>query len=182
MVTYGDAAGGRAAKPAVVLTCLHVDDQSLLVIPAATALAETVTQATLKGATTFGDARSDVGAAELLRQQLEHDPQARDAADDDPFDVEDVFGEDWRLWRADARASTAHFLRSAVPDLGDRYLRPDTGWGFDYDPVPFVAPEDRTALEADLRERGYDVRPWPALAELSLGGGVDLAEVLRGAL
>lgn len=188
-----DVAVGSSAAGAVgpVLTCLQVDGSGVLVVPAAWALAETTTHATLERARTFGQARSDPAAAALvayriegyLREQRDEGEDDPTAEDDDLFEADEFFGwEAWRAWRPDPRSSTVAFLERYEPNLAAALLRPDTAWGHDYDPVPFIAPEDREQLENALRQRGYDLRAWPVLAELYLDTRVDPAAALRGAL
>lgn len=176
-----------------VVTCLHGDGQSVLAIPRPWAVAALTTYSVLAHAMTFGDARQDVAAGHLVdgwldsyierqqEQEQEQDEVVLYGEDDDPFDADDYWGMDhWRVWRPDAREATADFITQNVPELED-FLQPDTSWGTDYDPQPYIAPEDRDRLEAALRQHGYRVTRQPNLAELYLSPGFDPLANLRDA-
>lgn len=47
-----------------------------------------------------------------------------------------------------------------------RLQRPDTAWGFDYEPTPFVHVDDKVNLELAQRGAGCHGRDSPRLVEL----------------
>ncbi len=164
--------------PRLVLTDLELDGVSVLAIPYGIALAELTTWSTLTFARTFGQARRDRGAAQLVASRLSellgpnrepHETYRTTGSDRARFNASAFFGdEDWRVWTPNARVTTADFLQQDEPDVAAAFLRPDTAWGHDYEPVAFVAAERRDDLEAALRERAYEVRQWRGLSELYL--------------
>jgi len=164
--------------PRLVLTDLELDGVSVLAIPYGIALAELTTWSTLTFARTFGQARRDKGADQLVASRLSellgpnrdpHETYRTTGSDRARFNASAFFGdEDWRVWTPNARVTTADFLQQHEPDVAAAFLRPDTAWGHDYEPVAFVAAERRDDLEAALRERGYEVTQWRGLSELYL--------------
>ncbi len=166
----------------IVLTDLELDGVSVLAIPYGIALAELTTWSTLTFARTFGQARRDKGAAQLVTSRLSellspnrdpHGTYRTTGSDRARFNASAFFGdEDWRVWTPNARVTTADFLQQHEPDVAAAFLQPDTAWGHDYEPVAFVAAERRDDLEAALRERAYEVRQWRGLSELYLDAPV----------
>jgi hypothetical protein len=164
--------------PGLVLTDLELDGVSVLAIPYGIALAELTTWSTLTFARTFGQARRDRGAAQLVASRLSellgpsrdpHETYRTTGSDRARFNASAFFGdENWRSWTPNARVTTADFLQQHEPDVGAAFLQPDTAWGHDYEPVAFVAAKRRDDLEAALREGGYEVRQWRGLSELYL--------------
>lgn len=166
----------------VVLTDLEHDGVTALAIPYFVALAELTTWSTLTFSRTFGQARRDTGAAQLVASRLAellganrdpNDSYRTTGSDRSRFSADEFFGEEnWRWWTPDARVSTAGFLQHYEPDVATQFLQPDTAWGFDYEPVPFVAAERRDDLEAVLRERGHETKQWLGLSDLYLDAPV----------
>ncbi len=162
----------------IVLTDLELDSVSVLAIPYGIALAELTTWSTLTFARTFGQARRDRGAAQLVASRLSellgpnrdpHETYRTTGSDRSRFNAAAFFGdENWRSWTPNARVTAADFLQQHEPDVAAAFLQPDTAWGHDYEPVAFVAAERREDLEAALREGGYEVRQWRGLSELYL--------------
>lgn len=183
----------RSGTAAVVVTAVDYDGQSLIVIPATWAAAELTTYATLLQATTFGAVRRDADAARLVEEWLPaylerfegygQEDAEPEGGDNEPFSADDFFGDDHQTsWRPDARRTTAAFLQEREPALAASYLRPDEGWGFDYEPCPFVHVRDRHHVEAELGHRGYEVRQWQELPALYGSPGPDPAAALKVAL
>ncbi len=162
----------------IVLTDLELDGVSVLAIPYGIALAELTTWSTLTFARTFGQARRDKGAAQLVASRLSEllgpnrDPcetYRTTGSDRARFNASAFFGEeDWRVWTPNARVTTVDFLLQHEPGVVAEFLQPDTAWGHDYEPVAFVAAERRDDLEASLQSRGYEVKQWRGLSELYL--------------
>ncbi len=163
-----------------LLTGLNLDGSQLLAIPVSAALADLTTSAVFRHAPTFGEARSDPGAAQRIEQGLpaylarlaaEGDADAgieslRDVQSDDaaPFDASVFFGPDEDWWRPDPQRSTATWLKSQ-PLLATRYAHPATSTRQDSQPVPRIDTVDRVSLEDDARTVGYTVIAAPGLAE-----------------
>jgi len=164
--------------PRLVLTDLELDGVSVLAIPYGIALAELTTWSTLTFARTFGQARRDRGAAQLVTSRLSellgpnrdpHETYRTTGSDRAQFNATAFFGdENWRSWIPNARVTTADFLQQHEPDVAAAFLQPDTAWGHDYEPVAFVAAKRLDDLEAALREHAYEVRQWRGLSELYL--------------
>ncbi len=166
----------------ILLTDLSLDGTQVLAIPQVTALAELRTYGCLLHARTLGEARDPV-AARLVEQQLQRylaqlwqetdvegdkheERKAQHLRDDAPFDADEFWGEDdFMDWHPEPRHPCAAWL-ATEPALFGRYARPDEGWGFDYSPVPLIAPADRDAFEGDAEALGYQVLRLPGLEEL----------------
>lgn len=187
-----------AAAESVVLVGEYVHGGKLLVVGADMVLTELRAYRRLMDATTFGQARRDLRAAEQVNDHLashverlieEERADARlglaelaatHAGDSVPFDAEDYFGEDWRAWRTDGRRSTLAWLRAHEPELLAAHVRPDSEWGNDYDPLPWIATSARAAVEAHLTAAGHQVRWVPELGQLYLEPGTDWLGHVRG--
>lgn len=168
---------GIVRDPAkVVLTDVDLDGQTLLVLPRDLVVSTLTTWACLKHATEFGHTREDAEACRLVENHLDvwlearrsHGDEDNVGADQDAFDVDEFFGDDANVWTPVARLLTYEFLSSAEPELAEQYCRPDTSWGFDYEPSPWVHVDDRANVEADLTTQGYQIRRWLGLAEMYL--------------
>ncbi len=175
-------------RQAVVVTCPSVD--GVLAMPASWAWAEATTIWTLMNARSFGQARTDPFAAALVDSWLPGYVEARreegdefsEGADDESFDVEQYFGDDNRLvWRPLGCVVTANFLVQDHPDLAARYLGVVRPHWFEEN-APGIRTSDRAALEADLRARGHEVRPWPDLAQSLLWPLKEHLDALRALL
>lgn len=171
----------------ILLTDLSLDGTQVLAIPQVTAVAELRTYGCLLHARTLGEARADPAAAHLVEQQLprylaqlwqetdvedeQHEKwKAQHRRNDAPFDADEFWGEDdFMDWHPEPRHATGAWL-ATEPGLFERYARPDEGWGFDYSPVPVIAPTDREAFEGGAEALGYEVRRLPGLEELYLRG------------
>lgn len=187
-----------AAAESVVLVGEYVHEGKLLVVGADMAFAELRAYRRLIDATTFGQARRDIRAAEQVNDHLASyvemlideeraDPRpglaelaAKHAGDSLPFDAEEYFGEDWRAWCTDGRRSTLAWLRAHEPELLAAHVRPDNDWGNDYDPLPWIATSDRAAVEAHLTAAGHQVRYVPELGRHYLEPGADWLRHVRG--
>lgn len=180
----------RTAAPNAhtLLTALSLDQAQVLAIPFTTALAELRTYGALLHARTLGDARTDPTAAHMVELQLptyleqqwqdadlgvdvdEADWVKERSQDDAAFDANDFWGEDdFMEWHPEPRHATAAWL-ATEPTLCERYARPDEAWGFDYSPVPLIAPADRYAFEVDAEALGYQVKRADGLERLYLAG------------
>ncbi len=122
--------------PRLVLTDLELDGVSVLAIPYGTALAELTTWSTLTFARTFGQARRDKGAAQLVASRLSellgpnrdpHETYRTTGSDRARFNASAFFrDEDWRVWTPNARVTTADFLQQHEPgNAGRNSLRTD---------------------------------------------------------
>lgn len=95
--------------------------------------------------------------AELADLDVEEVLKLR-AGDENPFpDAADFFGADWQGWRPEPRLLTAEWLQTTMPEVLRWLGRADDGWGFDYEPSPWIAPEDAERLCELLQQRGYAV-------------------------
>jgi hypothetical protein len=170
----------------ILLTDIDVDGETLFVVPRDLAISTLTSWACLKYATEFGHTREDAGARQTVESHLSVWLELRralgdedsDGSDDEPFHADDFFGEDWNAWTPVARLLTYEFLQQAEPALTARWCRHDTSWGMDYESAPWVHVEDRDALEAGLRARGYEVRQWRGLAEMYLDPPVRVEDEL----
>ncbi len=116
-----------------------------------------------------------------LTAEVEADLAQDGIPDDTDFDHDVVFSDDdWRQWMPDAPATTAAWLAQVEPDLAERFLRSDSGWGFDYEPVARLWASDRTAVESALTEAGYVVVPWEPLAITYLHPPANVVALLNG--
>jgi hypothetical protein len=168
----------------ILLTDIDVDGETLFVIPRDLTISTLATWACLKYAEELGHTREDDVARALVEARLSTYLESRralgdedsDGSDEEPFSAESFFGEDsWSDWVPVARVLTHQFLLATEPELAERYCRPDTSWGLDYEPAPSVHVEDREVFEADLAARGYRVRQWPGLAAMYLDPPIDAA-------
>lgn len=167
-----------------VLTDVDLDGETVFVLPRSLAVAVLSTWACLTYATDFVQTRTDRDARALveehlpiyLEQRRAYGDEDSDGSDDEPFDAGEYFGaDDWVVWTPNARLLTASFLASSAPQVAERYLRPDTAWGHEYEPAPFVHASDRAALEQELTVCGHRVQAWPGLAECFLTPPLDPA-------
>ncbi|MET7671466.1 hypothetical protein [Micromonospora luteifusca] len=78
-------------------------------------------------------------------------PAFSDLGDDVPFDWYDDLG---LSWRPDPRLRTAEL---APPSLLDTFGREDRAYGMDYEPATWLPLDDQDAIEAALRELGYEI-------------------------
>ncbi len=95
---------------------------------------------------------------------------AQRSRDDAPFDADTFWGQDdFMDWHPEARLTTAAWLESE-PSLSETYARPDTSWGFDYEPASLIDPSDRDVFERDAEALGYQIVHAAGLEQLHLAG------------
>ncbi len=184
-------------SPAVVVpTGVDTAGEQQLVLGLDVVVADLAPYSTLAYAHTFGEARNDATAAELIADHLDdylesamgsdetwddmdalYDAHAADAR---PFDADEFFGGEWTPWRPIARLHSTEWLQGHLPKLFADLHHEDTAWGFDYDPAPFLAVADRRVVEAALTAAGYQVRQCEQLAELYLDPIPDWRSVVAG--
>ncbi len=180
-------------EPAV-LTGPYADQTQLLVIGLASAVADLEPYTTLAFASTFGEARLFLDDSEPMDGHLERYIEGVMTEDDDwdegelvlreryagdasPFDAAEYFGEQLG-WIPQARLTSADWLKHHAPQVFAEFAQQDTGWGFDYDPAPWIATEDRTAVELALTAAGFRVRHCEDLSDLYLEPRQDWREVV----
>jgi len=178
----------------VVLTGPYADQTQLLVIGFDTVVADLEPYTTLAFASTFGEARRLIDDSEQMDGDLERYIEAVMTPDDDwdegeqvlreryagdasPFDAAEYFGEQLG-WIPQARLSSADWLQHRAPQVFAEFAQEDTGWGFDYDPAPWIATEDRIAVELDLTAVGFRVRHCENLSDLYLDPRQDWRDVV----
>ena len=157
----------------VVLTAVSTGRDRLLVVPLVLAVRELTATRALSRAATFGQARADPLAAEMVAGQLptyrrwllwdgELEPAESESwvpDDDEPFGALEFFGEDgYAAWVPDPLVSTARWCQQHLPDLWARQSEDDTGWGFDHEPVRGLPPHVRDEVEEQLVALGFVVR------------------------
>jgi len=182
--------------PSVVLTGPGADQTALLVIGLDTVVADLEPYTTLAFASTFGEARAFLEDSDPIDGHLESWLESRMTPEDDwdageqalleryagdssPFDAVEYFGEQWDQWRPQAHLSCAFWFQRSAPHVFDEFARQDTGWGFDYEPAPWVGLDERVAIEAALTTAGYQVRHCKELADLYLDPRQDWRDVVE---
>jgi len=165
----------KAPKEVVTLVSADFNGETLLAIRLDRVVSELTTYTTLLDASTVEDVKADAHAFELVsgRWQFEElgdedEDEDEELADSDvdnrSFDAETYFGDDYS-WHPEARFDSREWLGKVLPELQAALEQPDSGWGFDYEPAPFIHVEHRDTVENALRELGHTVVDFPRLAE-----------------
>lgn len=138
----------------------------LAVIPRSWAEADVEFIAVITGSTTLGQLRKHDSAWLEVESFVRDEEEtggvaAKDLPDDAPYDFGDWFGDDFALNTIpEARLRTAELCPVQVLDA---YGHSDDGFGMDYVPARWFSPDDRGAIEAELRSLGFRVIPDDAL-------------------
>lgn len=163
----------KAPKEVVTLVSADFNGETLLAIRLDRVVSELTTYTTLLDASTVEDVKADAHAFELVSgrwqfEELGDEDEDEELADSDvdnrSFDAETYFGDDYS-WHPEARFDSREWLGKVLPELQAALEQPDSGWGFDYEPAPFIHVEHRDTVENALRELGHTVVDFPRLAE-----------------
>ncbi len=150
----------KKPQTTVILVGEDYNGETLLAIDLGTVVSAVTTYTTLRDADTLQDVHADANAFELVSQRWNFEA----LEDEDGFDAQEYFGEDYS-WLPEARFDSRAWLDYVLPKLQAELEQPDTGWGFDYEPAPFINVEHRETVENALRELGRTVVDFPRLAE-----------------
>jgi len=150
----------KRPQTTVILVGEDYNGETLLAIDLDTVVSALTTYTTLRDAGTLRDVQADANAFELVGQRWKFE----ELEDEDGFDAQAYFGEDYS-WIPEARFDCRAWLDYVLPNLQAELEQPDTGWGFDYEPAPFIHVEHRETVENALRELGHEVVDFPRLAE-----------------
>ena len=174
----------RKRAPQDVVTLVSVDNngETLLAISLDWVVSELTTYTTILHASTVEDLKADADAFEFVSERWQFDELGDEDSDEDEdsdvdsdvdgdsevdnrsFDAEEFFGEDYS-WRPEARFDSRAWLDNVLPHLQVALEQPDTGWGMDYEPAPFIHMEHRETVENALRGLGHEVVDFLRLAE-----------------
>jgi len=150
----------KRPQTTVILVGEDYNGETLLAIDLGTVVSAVTTYTTLRDANTLQDVNADANAFELVSQRWKF----AELEDEDGFDAQEYFGENYS-WIPEARFDSRAWLDYVLPNLQAELEQPDTGWGFDYEPAPFIHVEHREIVENALRELGHEVVDFPRLAE-----------------
>ncbi len=158
----------KAPKDVVTLVSVDNNGETLLAISLDWVVSELTTYTTILYASTVEDVKADADAFELVSERWQFDELGDEDEDSDvdnrSFDADAYFGDDYS-WRPEARFDSRAWLDNVLPDLQVALEQPDSGWGLDYEPAPFIHVEHRETVENALRELGHEVVDFPRLAE-----------------
>lgn len=98
--------------------------------------------------------------------ELDDDGEPVRHPDDKPFDFLEWFPDLGHLHLPDPAERT---IQCTPEGIKEQFLKPDSDWGFDYEPRDWLPLERRSEIEAALRALGHDVVADEGLLQAYLG-------------